>query len=222
MKIATWNIERLRHKSALDRILLACERVQADIFVLTETDEQVHPNYKYCFQTPKLAEIQPTYYRATENRVSIFTNYRCVQQYTTYDKYTALCVELETERGNLLVYGTIIGVYGNRHPSFKQDLLKQATDFNQLSVKQNNLCVCGDFNCSFADNYYYTKFGRNAMLQIFAETRMKLLTKGKAECIDHIAVSDRFAADADIQIEEWNHDKKLSDHKGIAVSFAQK
>jgi len=123
MKIATWNVERLKHRQALDEILRACEHVQADILVLTETDERLTPNYKYCFRTPTPGNLQPQQYRPTENRVSIFTNYPCVRQHNTYDKYTALCVELMTERGNLLVYGTIIGIYGNRHAFFKHDLL---------------------------------------------------------------------------------------------------
>ena len=59
MKIVAWNIEKLRHKSVLDRILFTCERPQADIFILAEADEQVHPNYRYCFQKFRLAEIQP-------------------------------------------------------------------------------------------------------------------------------------------------------------------
>ncbi len=38
MKIATWNVERLKHCASLDKLLQACERVRADILVLTETD----------------------------------------------------------------------------------------------------------------------------------------------------------------------------------------
>jgi len=219
MKIATWNVERLRHKKELEEILSACERSQADILVLTETDSQVRPNYQYCFQTPSLVEIEPAAYRPTENRVSIFTNYKCLQQHTTFNKYTAICVELETEMGNLLVYGTIIGIYGNRHPSFQQDLSRQLADFRRLSASGHNLCVCGDFNCTFSDNYYYTERGRAAILQSFAENQIELLTRVRSECIDHIAITGGFLRGTSLQIEEWNLDKTLSDHKGIVISF---
>lgn len=219
MKIATWNIERLKHKKSLDEILSECERVRADILVLTETDGRVRPNYRFYFQTPRLTDIAPAYYGATENRVSVFTNYRCVRQYAAYDKYSALCVELETERGNLTVYGTIIGIYGNRHSSFAKDLVKQLADLERLSGGGNNICVCGDFNCSFADNYYFTKYGRSSLLSFFSDNRIELLTKDRAKCIDHIAVSEKFIVGSDIQVEEWNYDKKLSDHKGVEVSF---
>ncbi|GHV43558.1 hypothetical protein FACS189490_13720 [Clostridia bacterium] len=132
-----------------------------------------------------------------------------------------MCVELETEMGNLLVYGTIIGIYGNRHPSFEDDLAKQLADFKRLSAGNANLCVVGDYNCTFADNYYYTKSGRSALLQSFADNRMALLTKDAPECIDHIAVSMQFVEGCTFTVEEWNCDKRLSDHKGIAVNITK-
>ena len=202
LRIATWNIERLKHKKSLEQILLACEQIQADILVLTETDHRVCPDYQYSFHTPPLADIQPALYSAAENRVSIYTNCQCVRQHKTCDVYTALCVELETEKGRLLVYGTIIGIYGNRHPSFRQFLTQQLDDIKRLSAGGTPVCICGDFNCSFSDNYYFTKPGREALLRTFSEHDIELLTKNEAECIDHIAVSKRFVANSNIQIAE--------------------
>ena len=97
MRIATWNIERLRHKKFLEQILFACEQTQADILVLTETDHRVRLDYPYSFHTPPLTDLQPVFYNPTENRVSIYTNYPCIRQHKTCDEYTALCVELESE-----------------------------------------------------------------------------------------------------------------------------
>lgn len=85
MKIATWNVERLKHQSSLDKIISDIDAVQADILVLTETDERIKPNYRYSFHTPKLHEAPADYhmpghykdyavadvYAATEKRVSI-------------------------------------------------------------------------------------------------------------------------------------------------------
>lgn len=223
MRIATWNIERLKHKKDIKTIIRLCEEQEADIFVLTETDEQVRLNLRYGFHTPKLSLAPsdyalPTTYKSTENRVSIFTRFPCIKQHDTYDQYTALCVELETDVGNLLVYGTVIGVTGNRSPSFQKDLLRQVDDFKQLS-NLGNLCICGDFNCSFADNYYFTKFGRDTLLDSFSSNAISLLTKERQECIDHIALSQELLNGADIQISEWNLDKTMSDHKGISVKM---
>ena len=215
MRIATWNVERLKHKRELEKIKNICDDLKADIFVLTETDEQIKLNYKNCFQTPQLPN--KNFYKPTENRVSIFTNYNLVKNYQTFDKFTSICVELETEFRNLLVYGTIIGIYGNRNKNFKIDLMKQIEDFKILYEK--NICIVGDFNCSFADNYYFTNFGRNNLLQAFADLKIELLTKNCAECIDHIAISKNFLLNSKFNFAEWNFDKKLSDHKGIFADF---
>lgn len=220
MRIATWNVERLKHRRSLCDILLACEQAKADILILTETDEQVRPSsFRYCFQTPKLREIAPGYYKPTENRVSIFTNYKCVSPHPTYDAYTALCIELETRLGNLCVYGTIMGIEGNRRPSFKADLQKQIEDFACLTAAGKRLCIVGDYNISFSDNYYFTNFGRDALIRSFTENHIRLLTQNVPECIDHIAVSEQNVHGMPVSIEEWNVEKKLSDHKGIVATI---
>lgn len=221
MKIATWNIERMAHSPA--QIQLACEKVQADILVLTESDDRISPKYKYRFLTPTPPDIGGTRfgtirYAPTEHRVSIFTNYKPVRQHSTTDEYTSLCVELETERGNLLVYGTIIGTH-DVTTVFQQDLKKQLPDFERLTADGSQLCVCGDFNCFFTGQCWPSRAGRDALLQTFSQTHMDLLTREQPDCIDHIAISKQFLGNAAVHIEEWNLDRKLSDHKGIAAQF---
>lgn len=191
MIIAAWNIERLKHKKDIDKIFHACEQIKADILVLTETDKQVQLDYKNCFKTPTPYNINSFLYSPTENRVSVFTNYRCIQQYETYDKYTSICIEFETEKGNLTIYATIIGIYGNRQPTFIEDLLKQTADFKNIAAAGKNLCIIGDFNCSFADNYYFTTFGRNTLLKSFEENKIRLQTDGKRECADQNADNEK-------------------------------
>ena len=164
MRIATWNVERLEHKKNLDRMLAECKRVAADILVLTETDERIQPEYKYRHSTPLLKGITtPAHYADTENRVSIFTDYECVGRYETYDEKTAICVGLATEKGNLLVYGTIIGISGNRRKDYGEDLVKQLEDIRRLSSEGHRICMVGDYNCTFSDNYYYTTIGRESI-----------------------------------------------------------
>lgn len=219
MKIATWNIERLEHKNQLNQIVDNCMATNADILVVTESDHRLQLDYKYCYSTSALGHSGAVLYEDTENRVSIFTNYPCVRQYPTYDKNTSICVELETELGNLIVYGTIIGVFGNRHSSFMPDLISQMADVKRLSNSADGFCICGDFNCSFADNYYFTKNARSRISETLSQNDIRLLTEMQTECIDHIAVSRSFVKDSRIIIEEWNVNKELSDHKGISVSF---
>ena len=56
MKLATWNVERLKHDKDLDKICRICNKIKADVLVLTETDHRISPDYKYCYQTPLLAK----------------------------------------------------------------------------------------------------------------------------------------------------------------------
>ena len=220
MKIAAWNVERLKHKRDLNTILSECSKIAADILVLTENDERITPEYKYCFKTSLLKGIlTPSVYADTENRVSIFTNYECVGRLPTYDEKTTVCVELCTDKGNLLVYGTVMGINGNRRASYREDLTRQLEDISRYAKAGYNICVSGDFNCSFCDNYYFTNFGRNQVLKAFSEHHIDILTKDRPECIDHIAVSSAFIGNAGVCAEEWNYDKILSDHKGIAVTI---
>ncbi len=219
MKIATWNVERLKHKSNLEQINSIIDDLGVDILVLTETDERIKPaNFKNRIDTPKLTEIDAKNYIETENRISIFTNYEIVEQFETYDKYTSLCVELKTNFGNLKVYGTIIGIFGNRNENFNIDLNKQIEDFEKLSIS-DNLCVIGDYNISFADNYYFTNFGRDELNKSFNNNNIELITRQRTECIDHIALSKKFIENAEIELIEWNMDYKLSDHKGMYMKL---
>lgn len=219
MRIATWNIERLKHIAQMDEICALLDKENADILVLTETDTRICPKSKYCFHTLSLAESQPDFYGKTENRVSIYTNYPCVTQMETYDNYTTICIELETELGNLIVYGTIMGIFGNREKSFQTDLIKQMEDIRKFTADGRNICVIGDYNLSFGDSYYYTKLGRNMVNDSFNHCGIRILTRDRSECIDHIAISESFVHGKDILIDEWNQDKKFSDHKGIAVEI---
>lgn len=219
MRIATWNIERLKHKDKIDEIKSLCQDIKADIMVLTEADKRLQLDYKYCIETLPAKDINPELYRDTENRVSIYTDYPVIRRYDTYDKYTALCVELETEQGNLLVYGTIMGNFGNREKSYMPDLEKQMEDVRRLSAL-GSICIAGDYNCSFSDNYYFVTDGRNLVRNTFEECGISILTEMQPQCIDHIAVSDSFVGNAVVNVSEWNMEKTLSDHKGIMTEIA--
>ena len=218
MRIATWNVERLKHHAKADQMRKAIEAAHADILVLTESDRRFIPTFPYEYHSPMLREIKPGYYRETENRVSIYSRFPVIKEYKTYDRYTAVCAELRTDKGNFLVYGTIMGIFGNREATFKPDLEMQMKDIRKLAAEGYNICVIGDYNLSFVDNYYYTKYGRNLVQQTFLDCGIDILTQDVPECIDHIAVTKGFACEK-VHIIEWNTDKTLSDHKGIVVEI---
>ena len=72
MRIATWNVERLKHYKEKYLMLSEIEMASADILVLTETDIRLMPDFPHYYQTPLLAGSQKIYYADTENRVSVF------------------------------------------------------------------------------------------------------------------------------------------------------
>jgi hypothetical protein len=228
MKIATWNLERLKHKKNLVLIVEEINKTNADILVLTEYDEQVVLDYPYQLATEFLAEEifkeeSKVVYKPTERRVKLFSRYEIVQQFETYNKHTSFCVELKTPKGNLTVYGTIIGIFGNSHKNFNEDLALQIEDYKRLG-KDNNFCVAGDFNISFSDGHYFTKQGRDSLNKVFRELNMQIPTASIQKNIDHIAISNQFLQNIIPTRGYWNEDAKdaippLSDHMGVWVQF---
>ncbi|MBF0694645.1 MAG: hypothetical protein IR153_06270 [Flavobacterium sp.] len=77
---------------------------------------------------------------------------------------------------------------GNRCNNFKVDLPRQIEDYEKFS-QEHNLCIAGDFNISFSDNYYYTKSGRDELSKCFEKAGLVNLTAGLQWNIDHIAIS---------------------------------
>ena len=214
MRIATWNIERLKHFKRLPEITSAIEKVNADILILTESDTRIKTGYPFDSLSDSL---DSDFYRNTERRITIHSKFEIVKHHQTFDSKTSICPEVATPKGNLLVYGTIIGIHGNRRKSFNEDLEKQLQDFDRLATM--NICIAGDFNMSFGDNYYYTKHGRDSLNESFSKNQVINLTAGLSEAIDHICISESFAGGASVNMEEWNSGKTLSDHKGVCVEF---
>lgn len=58
-----------------------------------------------------------------------------------------------------------------------------------------------------------------AVNNTFMDCGLKLVTRDRAECIDHIALSESFIAGGIVTVDEWNYDKALSDHKGIVADI---
>lgn len=216
MKIATWNIERPittgRENISIEAVLA---KVNADILILTETNECINPGAEY--HRLHSAAFKEDIYTPGERRVGIFSKYPFSEQIPTVNAETALCVSVQTPLGDLAVYGTIIGIYGNRVMSFKTDLELQILDFNKIAA-EHQLCIAGDLNISFSDNYYYTKAGRDELNTAFDFLDLVNTTAHIPENIDHIILPKSFI-EKKINTEIWNHDKSLSDHIGVAVTL---
>jgi endonuclease/exonuclease/phosphatase family metal-dependent hydrolase len=218
MKIATWNIKRPKQNDKeIPLIIDILRNINADILVLTETNEFLDLDNGYnCFHSENAKE---NYYKVGEKRVSIYSKYNSIRYIKTFREDTSICQTLQTPFGNLAVYATIIGIEGNRKPNFKEDLEQQLLDFDKVA-SENNLCICGDFNVSFGDNYYFTKSGRQKLNNSFEKLGLKNLTSEIPQNIDHIVLTKNFIAGKTITFDTWNLDKKLSDHIGVSITIA--
>ena len=218
MKIATWNIDRLKIKKKLNYVVENIKKIDADIIILTEFNNLVQlPFYKYKFETEKLPK-EPYNYAETERRVAIFSKFPIKRTFKTYDDLTTCCAEIETNFGNLIIYGTIVGIIGFSDKNFKSDLEKQIEDIKNIA-KLGNFCYVGDLNTSFSDKYYFTHFACENFLKCFLENDLENITENLQNNIDHFVVSKNFLKNLNFEISEWNQDLLLSDHKGICVEL---
>jgi hypothetical protein len=133
-----------------------------------------------------------------------------------------VCLAIDTPYGELVVYGTIIGNFGNGGDQFKLDLEKQLTDFESIG-KTQNFCIIGDLNISFSDDIYFTKEGRRKLRNSFEQLGMKIMTAQITHNIDHIVLTKEFIANKKIINGFWNDTEnkitRLSDHKGVFIDL---
>lgn len=221
MKIATWNIERpFRNGLKTPKILNYLHRINADILVLTETNVFIELGNEYTsFHS---AMPKENYYREGERRVSIFSKYPIIRNIKTFREDTSVCTTVKTPFGELAVYGTIIGLTGNKDKNFERDLEQQLLDIETKSLT-SNICLIGDLNISFSDIYYYTKAGRKALNDSFANLGLKILTEQIRDNMDHIVLTNKFIEKSNAILSFWNDteniQERLSDHKGVMVEI---
>jgi endonuclease/exonuclease/phosphatase family metal-dependent hydrolase len=228
LKIATWNLDRPRTSSATRnlRICDALREINADVLILSETHSVIHPGEEYrgCFSSAPLGQYvgrKGEKHEEGESRVTIWSKYESTRTYETSDPLASVCVGIRTSfGGELKVYGTVLGAYGNRDKGFNEDLELQLADWQRLGAS-GNICIAGDFNTSFADSYYYTKVGRRKINDCFHSLGIDILTRGFDRNIDHIAISKSFSEDACPEAGIWNAppNKRFSDHRGVWAMF---
>ncbi|MBL0145407.1 MAG: endonuclease/exonuclease/phosphatase family protein [Chitinophagaceae bacterium] len=221
MKIATWNLERpTRNGQKSAAILEYLKKVNADILVLTETNEFINLGSEYELCHTEI--FSGSFYKQGDRQVSIFSKYPIVRHIPTFRSDTSLCLTVDTPYGELIIYGTIIGNFGNGGDQFKLDLEKQLADFEAIG-KAQNFCIIGDLNISFSDNTYFTKEGREKLRNSFEQLGMKIMTQQITQNIDHIILAKEFIANKKIVNGFWNDTgnklTRMSDHKGVFLEL---
>lgn len=185
MRIATWNLDHASNSSRPVRLQIdKINKIAPDILVLTETCKEVDlRDCGYEFSLTTMKNCHGKFYSTIWSKSPIKTEYR------TFDAETAVCAEIETEIGSVIVYGTIITYHGDTGPDGKS---KQWVEHYKAIEAQGNdwfrilqecrqkfpLVVAGDFNQT-RDNSsrtYGTKFGRELLGKELSRSGLSCLT----------------------------------------------
>lgn len=118
----------------------------------------------------------------------------------------------------LTVYGSIIGVFGNRQPRFDSDLNGQLSDF-EILFPNRQICFAGDLNTTFSGRPWPSKKAREILIDAFDRFELINTTADIVDTVDHIVLSDELLINKKLEIEIWNTKKKLSDHVGHMITL---
>lgn len=232
MRIATWNLERPKARS-LDKLAAILDRlrsVNADIWILTETNECVSPGTEYHSLRTK-PMTSPERYSPGENRTTIWSRYPITQRIKTHDPETAVCAEVEHDGRRILVYGTVLPYHaaGTKYPyrSHGETVVgKKAWQLHYEAIQNHgrewqrllqeypahSLCVAGDLNQNRdCRRWYGTNHGREQLGLALAGTNLVCVTESPLESaegevlqptVDHICL-DRGLSGKITSIRGW-------------------
>jgi endonuclease/exonuclease/phosphatase family metal-dependent hydrolase len=228
MRIATWNLDHASNNSRpvslqVDQI----KKIAPDILVLTETCEDVDlraDGYGFTLATTKNCH--------GKNYSTIWSKFPIKKIYSTFDPETAVCAEIETSIGSVIVYGTIITYHGDQGPDGESKpwtehykaIEAHGEDWFRILQECGQkvpIVVAGDFNQT-RDNSsrtYGTKFGRDLLSRELSRCALRCLTTedfgaiGKLNIdpskdwtrnnIDHICMTDE--AFTVFHVGAWDH-----------------
>jgi hypothetical protein len=222
MKIINWNVGRPTSNKAI-QITEKLIELDADIVILTETNSTINLGQNYKFASTEFIEQDferqnLIKYKNSEHRASIYSKYHILKTYITYDKFTSICLDLDTPLGIITFYATIIGVFGGLNPRFTDDLTSQIQDFEKF-LKGKNACIIGDYNITTSGRVYPSNSARETLNSVLQNHQLINLTASIDNNVDHISISKHLVQKSQLTIETWNLDKSLSDHIGIMVSL---
>ena len=110
LRIATWNLRRPRmNDSRLEFFIEQIQEVNADIWIFTESNDCICPGHSFdgSFSTQIKRVHAPG-----ETRTAVWSRIPIQSTVLTHDRDTAVCLDINSPLGPLLIYGTVIP-YGN-------------------------------------------------------------------------------------------------------------
>ena len=222
MKILSWNVERPNNNPNAVKntfIINLIQNLNPDLIFLTETNTAINFKGYYCHQS---LELPPVYgnqaYKPGENRIAIFSKFPIEKTIATYDPYTAVCCEINSGIGPLILYGSIIGSFGGKDDFFKKDLQQQQSDIENLA-KHQNVIYSGDFNISFSGFPYPGREVIYDMNDFFMANALRNITGGNENSVLHVVVSKALMNGKKIKQEMMEVGTQISDHNLVVVEI---
>lgn len=237
-RMATWNLERpkqngwIKNQRRLDQIL----DIDADVWVLTETNAAIALGRDY----ESAASCAPEYYEAGENLATIWSRWKIWSCIPTFDPTYAVCAEVDSPFGAMLVYGTVIpyanekGISGTakRWEEHRHSIRQHHQDWLRIQKQYPNhlLCVAGDFNQSRDGSGWYEEKESVGLLSAALDdlsldcvTEENMMERGLSRAtVDHICLSKRLVPHL-VNVGAWEgttlEKGKMSDHNGVFVDM---
>ncbi|PSN15458.1 hypothetical protein C7293_07205 [filamentous cyanobacterium CCT1] len=244
MKIATWNLERALPQSVqAERQRQWLSRIDADIWILTETHLDITPGEDY----RSVASGLPDRAGAEGERwVQIWVKSGDLVILETTDAARTAAALLTLDSGQQwVVYGTVLPWLESSwrsHPAsqgqaFAAALAAQQADWQRLrtTYKKAFLTVAGDFNQDLnALHYYGSRRNKQALRQALDSAKLTCFTAGENDPvhrlihgqhsnIDHICIASDVAAhfqQSFVWPQRLDDLRGLSDHFGIGVELS--
>jgi endonuclease/exonuclease/phosphatase family metal-dependent hydrolase len=243
MRIATWNLDHAyKGNRQINLQIQQIKNIGPGIIVLTETCENVDlSQYGYNVALPSNKNKHGKYW------TTVWSKYPIVNQLPTHEPDTAVCAEIDSPIGKILIYGTIIPYHlYNAPPAWDahyKAIRDHGNNWARLLHETSNklpLIVAGDFNQTRDNSVgtYGTKKGRELLSDELSRNGLTCLTtenfgvtgklktdpqKGWARNnIDHICMTEN--AFRVVRVGAWDHftdsNKYMSDHNGVYVDLA--
>ena len=239
VRIATWNLECpkqngwVKNQRRLDKI----REIDADVWVLTETNAAIALPSDY---EPVASASISGYHAAGENLSTIWSRWKVLRSIPTFDPLWAVCAEVDSPLGAMIIYGTVItyandkGISGTakQWEEHRRSIHQHHEDWLRIQKQYPNhlMCIAGDFNQSRDQSGWYEEKQSVELLStalhdlsVVCVTEENLQTKGLSRStVDHICLSENLQSHQ-LEVGAWegttSENGKMSDHNGMFVDL---
>lgn len=237
MKIATWNVERpkINGWTRNPRIIAKLREENADLWILTETNAAISPGEDF-FSAATLPELK--YHNLGESYATIWTRWPMLRNIKTYSAEMAVCVEVKSPIGPMIVYGSIITYANDKGPQgtsgrwgeHKKAIIEHCKDWKRIraAFPNHHFVAAGDYNQSRDGSGWYEDAKSVELLSdAFTDNDLRCVTDKiklveSRSTIDHICISKSMDT-LPLTVTGWegrnNKGERLSDHNGVVMTL---